>query len=166
MQAQAASQEPEDLSAIQHFIDKGYTLEQAKLKFVWADERVASCLSKMTSMTILKDNVAAASDGKKLSSLDIKVLNRLAENTCNFYCRGCMRCELAMSSESRVYDVLRYMMYYNSYGERDQARELFRQMPESIRSAMSSRDYARAEAVCPNRINIGNAMKEAVRLLG
>lgn len=166
MQAQAASQEPEDLSAIQHFIDKGYTLEQAKLKFVWKDERVASCLSKMTSITILKDNVAAASDGEELSSLDIKVLGRLAKNTCNLYCRGCMRCEMAMSSESRIYDVLRYMMYYNSYGERDHARELFRQMPETIRIAMSTRDYTKAEAVCPNGIKIGSAMREAVRLLG
>jgi predicted aldo/keto reductase-like oxidoreductase len=166
MQEQAASQEPEDLSAIQHFIDKGYTLEQAKLKFVWADERVTGLISKITSVTILKDNVAAASDGKKLTSLDVKVLERLAENTCSLYCRGCMRCELAMSSESRIYDVLRYMMYYNSYGERDQARELFRQMPESIRTAMPARDYSRAEAVCPNRIKIASAMREAVSLLG
>jgi hypothetical protein len=117
-------------------------------------------------MTILKDNVAAAADGKKLSALDIKVLNDLAENTRNSYCRGCMNCELAMSSESRIYDVLRYMMYYNSYGERDQARELFRQMPETIRSAMSSRDYSKAEAACPNRIMIGSAMRKAVTLLG
>jgi uncharacterized protein len=165
MQAQSASKEPEDLSAVQHFIDKGYTLEQAKLKFVWADERVASCLSKITSMAILKDNAAAASDGKKLSTLDIKVLNDLAENTRSSYCRGCMNCELAMSSESKIYDVLRYMMYYKSYGERDQARELFRQMPENIRSVMSSRDYSRAESTCPNRIRITSAMKEAVTLL-
>lgn len=166
MQTQAANQEPEDLSAIQHFIDKGYTLEQAKLKFVWQDERVAGLISKITSVTILKDNAAAASDGKALSSLDIKVLNRLAENTCNLYCRGCMRCEKAMASESRIYDVLRYMMYYNSYGERDHARALFRQMPETIRRSMLSRDYTKAEALCPNRIRIGSAMKEAVRLLG
>ncbi len=165
MQAQAASSEPEDLSAIQHFIDKGYTLEQAKLKFVWADERVSGLISKITSVTILKDNTAAASDGKKLTSLDIRVLNRLAENTCSLYCRGCMRCELAMSSESRIYDVLRYMMYYNSYGERDQARELFRQMPETIRAGLSKRDFSIAESVCPNRIKIGSAMKEAAGLL-
>jgi len=165
MPAQAASNEPEDLSAVQHFMDQGYTLEQAKTKFVLADERVASCLSKITSMAILKDNFAAASDEKKLSALDIKVLRDLAENTRAFYCRGCMSCELAMSSESRIYDVLRYMMYYNSYGERDQARALFRQMPEAIRSAMSSKDYARAEAACPNRIRISSAMKQAVTLL-
>jgi hypothetical protein len=71
-----------------------------------------------------------------------------------------------MSSESRIYDVLRYMMYYNSYGERDQAKELFRQMPEAIRNAMSSKDYTRAEGICPNRVKIGSAMREAVILLG
>jgi predicted aldo/keto reductase-like oxidoreductase len=166
MTAQSASKEPEDLSAVKHFMDKGYTLEQAKLKFVWADERVASCLSKITSMAILKDNVAAASDGKKLTMLDFKMLNDLAENTRNSYCMGCMNCELAMASESRIYDVLRYMMYYNSYGERDQAKGLFRQMPEALRREMLSRDYSTAEAACPNRILIADAMKDAVRLLG
>ena len=70
-----------------------------------------------------------------------------------------------MSSESRIPNVLRYMMYYNSYNERDEARELFRQIPDSVRSTMASRDYTRAERVCPNGIKIGSAMKEAVRLL-
>ena len=166
MQPPAASQEPEDLSAMKHFMDKGYTLEQAKLKLLWEDARVTSCLSKMTNLTILKDNVAAATDNQKLSSLDINVLKRLTEDTRSFYCQGCMRCESVMSSESRIYDVLRYMMYYNSYGERDQAKELFRQMPEAIRNAMSSKDYTRAEGICPNRVKIGSAMREAVMLLG
>jgi hypothetical protein len=31
---------------------------------------------------------------------------------------------------------------------------------------MPSRDYTKAEAVCPNRIRIGSAMREAARLLG
>jgi uncharacterized protein len=166
MQPKAANQEPEDLSAMKHFMDKGYTLEQAKLKFVWQDERVASCLSKMNNLTILKDNVSAATDNQKLSTLDIEILNRLAENTRNYYCQGCMRCDSVMPLESRIPEVLRYMMYYNSYGERDQAKELFRQLPHAIRGAMSSKDYTRAEGVCPNKIKIASAMKEAVRLLG
>jgi predicted aldo/keto reductase-like oxidoreductase len=165
MQAQAADDQPEDLSAMSHFIDKGYTLEQAKLKLLWEDERVTTCLSKMDNTTILKDNIAAAMDNRKLSALDKKVLNRLAEKTRSFYCRGCKQCESVMLSESRIPNVLRYMMYYNSYGERDEARELFRNLPENIRRAMVSTDYSRAERICPNGIKIGSAMKEAVRLL-
>jgi predicted aldo/keto reductase-like oxidoreductase len=165
MQAQAADDQPEDLSAMSHFIEKGYTLEQAKLKLLWEDERVTTCLSKMSNVTILKDNVAAATDNRKLSSLDKKVLDRLAEKTRSFYCMACKRCDSVMLSESGIPNVLRYMMYYNSYGERDEARALFRNLPENIRRAMSSTDYSRAERVCPHGIKIGSAMKEAVRLL-
>jgi predicted aldo/keto reductase-like oxidoreductase len=163
--AQAAGK-TEDLSALQHFMDKGYTLEQAKLKAVWADERVASLLSKISNLTILKDNVAAAKDGQKLSSLDRKVLERLAENTCSLYCRACMRCESVLSSSARVPDVLRYMMYYNSYGEMYEARELFRRLPRETRSTLATRDYSAAERACPSGIQIGAAMKEAAQLLG
>jgi predicted aldo/keto reductase-like oxidoreductase len=162
---QAADEEPEDLSAMSHFIEKGYTLEQAKLKLLWEDARVAACLTRMSNLTMLKDNIAAATDSRKLSSLDIKVLNRLAEKTYNFYCKGCMRCESVMSPESRIPDVLRYMMYYNSYGESDEARRQFRELPDTLRSSLASRDYSPAESICPNKIKIGEAMKEAVRLL-
>lgn len=158
--------ETEDLTAMQHFMDKGYTLQQAKLKTIWEDQRVSAVLSHITNLTILKDNLAAATDGKTLSEQDRGVLFRLAANTCNLYCRACGWCESVFPSESRVPDVLRYMMYYNSYGQRDQAKQLFRSLPETVRSALAQNDYSSAERVCPNRVNIGNAMKEAVRLLG
>jgi hypothetical protein len=57
------------------------------------------------------------------------------------------------------------MMYFNSYGERDQARRQFRELPEGIRNNLVSRDYSPAERICPHRIQIGEAMKEAVRIL-
>jgi predicted aldo/keto reductase-like oxidoreductase len=161
-----ASAQPEDLSAMQHFLDNGYTLEQAKLKAVWEDERVTAILSNITNLTILKDNVAAAKDSRKLSALDRKVLRRLSESSCGFYCKACLRCESALSASARVPDVLRYMMYYNSYGKKHEARQLFRQLPGEIRSTLAARDFSAAERVCPNRIQIGLAMKEAVQLLG
>jgi len=165
MQPVSAGSEPEDLSAMNHFVEQGYTLEQAKLKLLWEDSRVTTCLSKMDNLTILKANVDAATDGRKLSALDRKVLDDLALNTCGAYCRGCMRCESAMASATRIPDIMRYMMYYNSYGQKHEARQLFRQMPESIRTTLASRDYTRAEGVCPNGIRIGRAMKDALRIL-
>ena len=63
------------------------------------------------------------------------------------------------------FNSMHYMIYYNSYNERDDARELSRQIPDNIRSAIASRDYSRAERICPNGIKIGRAMREAVSLL-
>jgi aryl-alcohol dehydrogenase-like predicted oxidoreductase len=45
----------------------GLTVEQAKLKAVWSDNRFASICSYMTNMTVLQANVAAALSKTKLS---------------------------------------------------------------------------------------------------
>jgi hypothetical protein len=165
MQSQGSVQTQDDLSAMSHFMEKGYTLEQAKLKAVWEDKRIAVCLSEMTNLTILKDNVAAAVDGVKLSSVDMEVLDGYASYNRPLYCTGCMRCESAMGSDTRIPDVLRYMMYYHSYGKTDDARRLFRELPGPVKSNLASRDYSAAESVCPHRIEIGKVMKKAAVLL-
>ena len=166
MQEQGASQESEDLSAVSHFMEKGYTPEQAKLKVVWEDKRITTCMSEMTNLTMLKDNVAAATDDVKLSGKDREMLEKLAQNNRHLYCKGCMRCESVMGPGSGIPDVLRYMMYYNSYGKTDDARRLFRELPEPVRNSLASRDYSPAELACPNKIKIGEAMQEAVIMLG
>jgi predicted aldo/keto reductase-like oxidoreductase len=160
-----AAETPEELKAANSFMEKGYTLEQAKLKALWKDERIASCCVAMYNLTVLKDNVAAATDGRQLSGREVEMLRRYAENTCSQYCQGCTKCASVMGADSRIHDVLRYMMYYNSYGERDRAREEFRRLPEYVRNSLASRDYSPAERVCPNRIEIGRAMREAARIL-
>lgn len=160
-----AQETTEALSATKHFMDKGYTLEQAKLKAVWSDERIASICSAIESVTVLKDNVAAATDNVKLSANDLKVFEMLAQGECKYYCQGCGKCLLAMGNESRIPDVMRYMMYYNSYGDRDRARGLYRELPEDLRKAMASRDYSPAETACPHGLRIGKIMREASTLL-
>lgn len=166
MQAQGEAGGQDDLSAISHFMEKGYTLEQAKLKAVWEDKRISVCLSEMTTLAMLKDNVAAAVDGIQLSVRDREVLDKYAQCNRTFYCQGCLRCESAMGEESRIPDILRYMMYYRSYGKTDDARRLFRELPEAVKSGMASRDYSPAERSCPNMIAIGNAMRKAKLMLG
>lgn len=152
---------PEQLKALEHFMQKSYTLEQAKLKAVWSDDRISSACSNITSMTILKDNVAAATDNASLSSSDFMMLNMLAEVTRSSYCPGCGKCIAAMGTESRIPDIMRYMMYYNGYGERDHARRLFSELPAVLRDSLATRDYSLAEAACPHRIQIGKVMREA-----
>ena len=156
---------PEALAATKHFMDKGYTLEQAKLKAVWSDERIASICSEINNVSILKDNVAAATDNIKLSSLDLKIFKKLAESESCHYCQGCGRCISVMGAETSVPDIMRYMMYYNSYGERDRARNLYRELPGALRNTLASRDYSAAEAVCPHGLRIGKLMKKASTLL-
>ena len=154
------------LSLARTFMNKGYTIEQAKLKTVWSDERIASCCSKMKNVTTLNANVAAAVGDTDLSRGDLHRMERYANASRQSYCTGCSdTCETAMDQECHIADVLRYMMYQESYGETDEAKRLFAQLPEGERSAMVSRDYSVAEQRCPHNIEIGKMMRKAASML-
>jgi hypothetical protein len=60
---------------------------------------------------------------------------------------------------------MRYLMYYNSYGEKDMARKLFAQIPNDARSRLLTADYTLAEARCPQRMPIASLVAEAVSKL-
>ncbi len=60
---------------------------------------------------------------------------------------------------------MRYLMYYNSYGEQKEARELFAKIPQKVRAKLLSVDYSQAEARCPQNLPIGKLMAEAVSKL-
>lgn len=159
-----ATETSEALTATQHFLDKGYTLEQAKLKAIWSDERIASICSNISNLTILKDNVAAAADSLSLSSEDHRVLGLLAKAECDHYCQGCGKCMGAMGAimaDARIPDVMRYMMYHNSYHESDRARTLFRELPEDFKTGLASMDFSAAESACPHNLKIGEVMRRA-----
>ena len=156
-----------ELSITEKFINKGYTLQQAKLKAVWGNEMIASCCSLMKNMTTMSANVAAAVDKTELAYSDVQELKMFARRTCDSYCLGCSQiCDSGMGAESKIADILRYMMYYNSYGENDEARSLFFQLPEHIRKNIKSTDFSAAELVCPQKIEIGKMMKKASEMLG
>ena len=150
---------------LNYFALRGYTPEQAKLKFVLESKNIDCCLSHINNMTILEENIAAASNNLELTSDHFDYLYNLAHIDRQFYCSGCMKCENAMKNECRIPDVLRYLMYYNNYGEKDRAKDLFMMIPENIKSKLSITDYSVAESICPNKINIGLAMKEACKIL-
>jgi len=149
-----------------HFLKQGYTKHQAKLKAVWQDNRFASICSAMTNLSILFSNVAAALDKTKLTQADVEVLNEYARATCSGYCAGCADiCRAAVPDAPYVSDVMRYLMYYNSYGDKLRARELFGKIPMDARVKLASADYGAIEARCPQGLPIGELMAEAMSKL-
>jgi hypothetical protein len=56
-------------------------------------------------------------------------------------------------------------MYYNNYGEKDKARELFAQIPSEVRNKLLRTNYSLAEARCPQHLPIGKLIAEAVNKL-
>ncbi len=57
----------EELALAGRFVQKGFTPEQARLKAVWQDERIAAIASQMPSVELLRANAAAARDRTQLA---------------------------------------------------------------------------------------------------
>jgi predicted aldo/keto reductase-like oxidoreductase len=149
-----------------HFIGRGFTHEQACLKVIWEDQRIAAICSQMANLNILSSNVAAALDKTSLTAADKAALEQHAQATGSFYCAGCTRlCEAALAGRAPVGDVMRSLMYYHGYGDRDLARSVFAGLPEAARRRLGEMDYSAAEQACPRQLPIAALIKEATELL-
>jgi predicted aldo/keto reductase-like oxidoreductase len=152
-----------DKKLIEHFLQRGFTQEQATIKLVLSDERISCACVGMESVAVLTSNVAAVRDKTELTQTDREIFKQYAEATCSGYCAGCADiCNAALADLPYINDIMRYLMYYNSYGDKDRARELFAQIPARARNKLLSTDYSIAEARCPQHLPIGELVAEAV----
>ena len=156
-----------DKKLVNKFIDKGYTDAQAKLKVVLDDKRIASACITMPSVALITTNVAAVLDKKKVSQNEKKILNEYAIGTCGGYCAGCADICLGALPEAGQYisDIMRYLMYHNSYNDKDKAKRLFAEIPSSVRKQLLSLDYSEVEKLCPQNMPVTSLISEAVRKL-
>ena len=160
-----ATETEADLKLGGHFIQRGFTQQQAKLKVVWENPQIASICSQMPNLTVLQSNIAAALDKTSLTAADHAALREYAEATRSRHCAGCAQfCETAPGHQAPIGDVMRTLMYHRNYGDQELARTVFRQLPETARRGLADFDYAAAERACPHGLPIAQLMREAGEL--
>ena len=163
----AKAESEAELQMVGKLLERGFTDKQAKLKVVWENPSIASICSQMPSLSILGANVAASRDLKTLARSDIELFDRFALETCTGYCAGCGRiCQEAVGGAIPVNEIMRCLIYYREYGDRDLAREVYAGLSRQVRKQVTAVDYTRAELACPQRLAIARLMTEASRLLG
>ncbi|MEI6084793.1 MAG: aldo/keto reductase, partial [Verrucomicrobiota bacterium] len=108
---------------------------------------------------------AAALDRTQLSQADHIELQHYADNTRHLYCAGCQHiCNAAAPAGVQIGTTLRYLMYHDSYGNQEHARQLFAELPAEARR-IADVDFTPAAAVCPHGINIAKHMQRAAEVL-
>lgn len=148
---------------VDKLLKKGFTGAQAKLKAVWENPNIASICSEMPNMRILMENVSAALNRTRLSSGDQKQLQRYAHETRRDYCKGCAHiCEAAVDGEVPISDIMRFLMYWTSYGDRSRAAQYFNQISVKRRAEIANLDYSAAEKNCPQQMPIGPIIRSAL----
>lgn len=149
-----------------HFLKQGLTQPQAKIKAVLEDKRISSACVRMQNVSEINENVAAVMDNKSLSGYDKNVFSRFALATCNGYCTGCAnRCDSAVPDAPYISEVMRYLMYHDSYGDTVRAKQLFRQIPDDAKAKLANRDLSAAEKRCPQNLQINKLVNRAIKKL-
>lgn len=152
----------EALNMTGKFLEKGYTIEQAKLKAVWDNPHIASICSAMSNMTILKANVDASLNSQQLSKGDKQRLELYARKTGPGYCAGCGQiCESVVDMEIPISDIMRYSMYYHGYGDHKRSLAGFHQLPKDVKNDILKADFSEAEKCCPQKIKISKVLRRA-----
>ena len=155
-----------DKKLVSNFIQRGFSPEQAAIKLVLQDKRISAAPVQMENIKVLTQNVAAVLDKTKLTQTDMDIFREYAHATCTEYCAGCAHiCDTALPHIPYVSDIMRYLMYYNSYGDCNRARELFAQIPAKVRNKLISTDFSLAEIRCPQHLPIGRLVTDAVNKL-
>ena len=67
--------------------------------------------------------------------------------------------------EVPIRDMMRFVMYHDSYASRQLAKEHFAAIDAQIRGKMAMLDYSMAEQKCPQKLPIGKLIREAVTKL-
>ena len=156
----------DDQKLAEHFFTKGFTEGQAKIKLVLEDQRIASACVGRGNLTHLIQNIAAVLDKTELAKEDFDVFEQYAQETACGYCTACGHiCDGALPDSPYTSEILRYMMYYNSYGEPDYAKELFAKIPAQVRNNLLNIDYSLAEKRCPQNLPIAKIIADAVEKL-
>jgi uncharacterized protein len=157
---------PNDHEEVNTFkTEGGFTLQQAKLKAVWADERITAICSMMGNTEMLRQNVAAARAGQELAMKDVQQLRAYTVRTASMRCSGCNEiCESRVDGDLRIADTLRYLMYSDSYGNNREARALYSALRSDERD-FSHIDLEAATQACPQGIDIRSRLSDAARKL-
>jgi predicted aldo/keto reductase-like oxidoreductase len=141
-----------------------WSKHQAVLKAVWADDRITAAVSHMDTFEKLKENIAAAVDQFDLGAAEYEALNRYAAATRSMSCDGCDHlCNPAVDAPVRIGTTMRYLMYHEVYGEQENAKRLFAELPAEERR-LSGIDFRGANAACPNGIDVAAQMQKAAKI--
>jgi uncharacterized protein len=161
----AAAEAEADKKMLAHFLEKGFTEGQAKIKAVMDDQRISTVCSSMPSTSMLMTNIAVALEKTKLAADDMDMLKQYAQATCSGYCAGCANICGPVALGVPVSDIMRALMYHDSYGDIAHAKAVFAEIPADVKQRLLSVDYSAAEHVCPNRMPIGKLVADAAAKL-
>ncbi len=134
---------------------------QAVLKWILASDLFDTMVVRMPNFD-QADEYLAVSGTTRLTPQDKRHLQILEAEISTKYCRpGCDACNGTCPFDVPVWDVLRYKMYFENYGEQKYAMTKYRQIPAPQNASACTNCSAPCESSCRYRLPVRERLMEA-----
>jgi predicted aldo/keto reductase-like oxidoreductase len=133
----------------------------AALKWALRNPNIDAAIPSIMDNEQLEENLSAM--GAPFSAADGQLLALRLEEITPLYCRMCGHCKGQCSQGLPVADVLRFLMYAESYGQFAMAREHFKTLPAELAGVRCS-SCANCTVECPNGVQVAARLHKAQQL--
>jgi len=141
----------------------GLSFPQATVKWALTNPDVASVAVSMSNFDTIRQYSAAA--GTTLSSAEVSMLHRYADEMYDKYCRFCAECEASCPHGVAVADINRYAMYFSGYGREKEAMRRYHALSEQCSAQACDGCSGPCDAACPFGRSVRAELLEAHRQL-
>ncbi|HWR50674.1 MAG TPA: aldo/keto reductase [Bryobacteraceae bacterium] len=133
----------------------------AALKWALKNENVACAIPSMVDQEQLDENLRAMSE--RFRDNDGRVLTARLEELRPVYCRMCGACDGKCTQRLPVADLLRFLMYAESYGDFAFARQQYLELPADVKAARCN-DCRDCAVQCLNGVRVAERLTRAQEL--
>ncbi len=133
----------------------------AALKWVLKNPGVATTIPSMTDHDQLDQNFRVMAE--EFSDADAKILAARLEEIRPYFCRMCGRCEGQCPKGLQVSNLVRYVMYADTYGQFALGRQNFLALPEEQQSVRCN-ECSTCAVRCPNGVQVASRLIRAQEL--
>ena len=141
---------------------EGVSPHQAALKWVLDDTNVALAVPGMVDLAQVNENTPVMR--MKLTTADLRILERYDRATAPYYCHMCGECTPSCPAGVEIDTINRSLMYAQGYRDVALARATYAGIPAGRRAA-TCLDCSQCIARCTKGLNIPAKMKQARALL-
>ncbi len=151
---------------------KVHSNAELAFRFVFANPNIDCALSGMSTIQMLEENVAVASNEAPLSDEEVTKINAAMEENkrlSDLYCTGCDYCKPYCAQEINIAQIFRAMNYHRIYGLKEHAQGMYNAIGgQWVKGAKADAciDCGECEAHCPQHIEIRKQLKDCLTVFG
>jgi len=150
-------------SEIEDLESGGLSFPQATVKWALTNSYVASVAVSMSNFDTIRQYSAAA--GTTLTTAEVSMLRRYADEMYDKYCRFCGECEASCPRGVAVADINRYAMYFSYYGREKEAMQRYHALSEQCSAQVCDDCSGPCDGACPFGRSVRGELLEAHRQL-